>query len=630
MVERLADRIRGSASRYFFVSTTPAGRDDTLPTTTAPNRLNTVVNVAILATILALLVSPTGPLSRWYVERRERSETRENVLALWDEMVAAADIISERSEAENTVVVFTDYECPFCRSSEPSLRTAVANGIQFAVIQLPLTQIHSHAEAAAKAALCTPASHFPVLHAELMKTTDWMDEGMDWRTLVEAHGGVGSCVASDDTQQLLDTHLSFAARLRIASTPAFVSASGTIGLGADGLRIILEEAGVAMDRSLIRYELGDVLFDSSEFPDAAVSEAGRISSGLMLGNDRIVLTDPMTGSVLFIDTSGGHLTRAGRRGRGPGEFQTLRGLQRTSTGGVFVDDWGQSRITVFDRDGSLVATMPYEPQAFRGLLRVPQPIAVDVVERVAVFRDGDPMFNVRPDGPWRGRVDYVVLSPDGSQTPIAEAQGKQLVRRNQGGVQADYEKPFFYSVLDATVGSQLLVMDTESGTLRVYNRTGRELASFNVGSGVVPVTQEMDSMWRSAYLERQDRRGSSGSGDGDGAPAGAQALLSGFLAGRGAGAEEFYRNAEGNAVTPAAERMFVDGNGRLWVQEYALPNADAAAWLVWSLEDREAVGALEVPIDYTVLDALNDRILLRGTGDFDVVFAVVRQLRVQP
>ena len=600
-----------------------------MPKTTAPNRLNTVVNVAILATILALLVSPTGPLSRWYVERRETSETRENVLALWDEMVAAADIISERSEAENTVVVFTDYECPFCRSSEPSLRTAVANGIQFAVIQLPLTQIHSHAEAAAKAALCTPASHFPVLHAKLMKTTDWMAEGMDWHTLVEAHGGVGDCVASDDTQQLLDIHLSFAARLRIASTPAFVSASGTIGLGADGLRIILEEAGVAMDRSLIRYELGDVLFDSSEFPDAAVSEAGRISNGLMLGDDRIVLTDPMTGSVLFIDTSGGHLTRAGRRGRGPGEFQTLRGLQRTSTGGVFVDDWGQSRITVFDRDGSLVATMPYEPQAFRGFLRVPQPIAVDVVERVAVFRDGDPMFNVRPDGPWRGRVDYVVLSPDGSQTPIAEAQGKQLVRRNQGGVQADYEKPFFYSVLDATVGSQLLVMDTESGTLRVYNRTGRELGSFNVGSGV-PVTQEMDAMWRSAYLERQDRQGSSGSGVGDGAPAGAQALLSGLLAGRGAGAEEFYRNAEGNLVTPAAERMFVDGNGRLWVQEYALPNADAATWLIWSLEDREAVGALEVPIDYTVLDALNDRILLRGTGDFDVVFAVVRQLRVQP
>lgn len=600
-----------------------------MPNTTAPNRLNTVVNVAILATILALLVSPTGPLSRWYGERRERNETRENVLALWDEMVAAADIISERSEAKNTVVVFTDYECPFCRSAEPSLRMAVANGIQLAVIQLPLTQIHPHAEAAAKAALCTPASHFPVLHAKLMETTDWMAEGMDWRTLVEAHGGVGDCVASYETEQLLDTHLSLAARLRVASTPAFVSASGTIGLGADGLRIILEEAGVAMDRSLIRYELGSVLFDSSEFPDAAVSEAGRISEGLMLGHDRIVLTDPMTGSVLFIDTSEGHLTKAGRRGRGPGEFQTLRGLQRTGTGGVFVDDWGQSRITVFDGDGSLVTTIPYDPQAFRGRLRVPQPIAVDVGERMAVFRDGDPMFNVKPDGPWRARVNYVVLRPDGSQTPIGEAWGKELVRRNQGGVQADYEKPFFYSVLDATVGSQLLVTDTESGMLRVYNRTGRELGSFDVGSGV-PVTPEMDAMWRRAYLERQNRPQGNGSGVGEGAPAGAQALLSGLLAGRGAGAEEFYRNAEGNAVTPALERMFVDGNGRLWVQRYALPSDDTATWLIWSLDDREAKGVLEVPIDYTVLDVLDDRILLRRTGDFDVVFAVVRQLRVRP
>ena len=92
------------------------------------NRLNTVVNIAILAAILILLFGPTGPMGRWFIGWRAGSPPRALVESSWDDLIRQATIISKTPTPADTVVMFTDYECPFCRSVEPSVQLALACG----------------------------------------------------------------------------------------------------------------------------------------------------------------------------------------------------------------------------------------------------------------------------------------------------------------------------------------------------------------------------------------------------------------------------------------------------------------------------------------------------------------------
>ena len=120
---------------------------------TNPNRLNIVVNIAILTTLAILLMGPAGPGRRWYDGWRGGAAERETVRSLWGEMIDQATIISSGSGSADTVVMFSDYECPFCRQAETELREPVRNGLVIALLHLPLVTLHDKAWEAASAAL---------------------------------------------------------------------------------------------------------------------------------------------------------------------------------------------------------------------------------------------------------------------------------------------------------------------------------------------------------------------------------------------------------------------------------------------------------------------------------------------
>lgn len=71
--------------------------------------------------------------------------------------VAATGPARGPASAPVTIVEFGDFQCPYCKRAESSLHTVLAeypDKIRLVFRNLPLTEIHPHAEAAAEAAVC--------------------------------------------------------------------------------------------------------------------------------------------------------------------------------------------------------------------------------------------------------------------------------------------------------------------------------------------------------------------------------------------------------------------------------------------------------------------------------------------
>ncbi len=78
-------------------------------------------------------------------------------LAPYREAVADSGPARGESHARVTIVEFGDFQCPYCREAEASLRTVMAHypqDVRVVFRNLPLTQIHPDAKTAAEAGVC--------------------------------------------------------------------------------------------------------------------------------------------------------------------------------------------------------------------------------------------------------------------------------------------------------------------------------------------------------------------------------------------------------------------------------------------------------------------------------------------
>lgn len=84
---------------------------------------------------------------------------------------------------------------------------------------------------------------------------------------------------------------------------------------------------------------------------------GRIGSGEILPDGGFAITDMQALRVHVYDPDGSHRHSMGRRGNGPGEFESINGLSETE-GGLEVWDSRQQRLTSFDSDGAFRSSVP--------------------------------------------------------------------------------------------------------------------------------------------------------------------------------------------------------------------------------------------------------------------------------
>jgi protein-disulfide isomerase len=143
--------------------------------------------------------------------------------------VAAAGPMRGKSDALVTIVEFGDFQCPFCRRAEDTLRTILANhpdNVRLVFRQLPLTSLHPNAATAAEAAVCAGRQEqfWPMHDAMYADQT-----ALTAPALKETARRLGLnvdlfsvCMTDKGTADAINQDVRAARELNISATPAFI------------------------------------------------------------------------------------------------------------------------------------------------------------------------------------------------------------------------------------------------------------------------------------------------------------------------------------------------------------------------------------------------------------------------
>jgi DNA-binding beta-propeller fold protein YncE len=150
-------------------------------------------------------------------------------------------------------------------------------------------------------------------------------------------------------------------------------------------------------------------------PEACMPEVG---GGVAVDDrERVYVADFGNHRVQVFDRDGRPLAAWGRLGDGPGEFRLPAGIAADGRGRVYVGDGGNARVQVFDRDGHFLAAWG-GPGTGDGRFRRPGALAVDGRGRLAVVdRRDDRVQLFDPDG------RFLAAWPAPSGSPLGAGGG---------------------------------------------------------------------------------------------------------------------------------------------------------------------------------------------------------------
>jgi protein-disulfide isomerase len=131
-------------------------------------------------------------------------------------------------KAPVTIVEFADFECPFCKKSEATLKALLAKyegQVKLAFLDFPLTEIHGRAEKAAEAARCAgEQGKFWEYHDNLFSEQSKLDEasliGRALNLRLDENA-FRSCLASGKFKQDIQANREEGTKAGVTGTPAY-------------------------------------------------------------------------------------------------------------------------------------------------------------------------------------------------------------------------------------------------------------------------------------------------------------------------------------------------------------------------------------------------------------------------
>jgi protein-disulfide isomerase len=166
--------------------------------------------------------------ARAYVDELRNAASVEILLDRPRTQVAATGPSRGPADAPVTIVEFSDYQCPFCRRAEPTVKEVLAKyegKVRFVFRHFPLDRIHPQARGASEAAACAAEQgKFWEYHAELFSGDGQLDrpvlDAAAQKTGLDA-AAFKTCVDERKTQALVEADVKAGEDAGVSGTPAF-------------------------------------------------------------------------------------------------------------------------------------------------------------------------------------------------------------------------------------------------------------------------------------------------------------------------------------------------------------------------------------------------------------------------
>lgn len=400
----------------------------------------------------------------------------------------------------------------------------------------------------------------------------------------------------------------------LIATAACDGSSGAVGRAAfrDSAGVRIAENVTPDDSAAhVWWTVGEVVFDVGGAEAVEPYVIDRAIAAIRQADGSIVVASAVSSDVRVFSASGEHLRTTGRKGGGPGEFQSIAWMQAIAGDSILVFDGTARRFTVLDpRAGfvRVIATPPdLRPNRVYGrfadgrlLVSVPGSASMSPADLK------HNQVNRLPVQIARYAIDQQVADSLGSF-----AGSERLVRVNArpGGEISSIEvvtTPFSKVTAFAAGDHEFFVGPQDHSEVLVYDTAGALHRVIRTGRAAEPLTKQ--------HLDAQFERGL------EHMPTNLATQM------RASGPPDL---PHGDVVPPYGE-LLVDRSGNLWVADYADPLDPPNRWTIYA-PDGAVAARIVLPEKFRPLEIGDDYILGRELDDMNAervrVYRLLRQRR---
>lgn len=314
-------------------------------------------------------------------------------------------------------------------------------------------------------------------------------------------------------------------------------------------------------------------------------DVGRVTGARRLADGNIVLLNGATSELRFFDGTGRYLRSVGRKGSGPGEFQSPYQLLRHGPDTLMVQDFSTSRITLVGIGGTFYGDVPLHG-FFGGSLigRLP--------DGSLLLSASQPVWpGQQTSGRGREPVQLVRVSRAGAVLDtIGVFPGSETVREVSEHSASVGPATFGRSTVFTIADSLLYVGDNAEYRVRVFGDGRRLIRIIEKAQLPAPVTAAMVDSEKAL----RDRRTT----------------------------DPRWREIENRMwaldrlpeTLPAYRNIAVDADGWLWVRPYSLAQEGSVTWDVFDASGRLRC-AVRLPANLTAREIGHDDLLGVATDE---------------
>jgi len=312
-------------------------------------------------------------------------------------------------------------------------------------------------------------------------------------------------------------------------------------------------------------------------------------SALRISDDRIVVGDVGTRELRYFNSRGEYLWAVGGLGEGPGEFDRLRSIMRSSGDTVAAWDWGLQRLNLVSPEGEFSTITLHSLSALHDTFSRQLTYGlVGLIEVLPVGHDWmlvQPIISVDPrdygsEGVTRDTVLFALM--DGAQEEWVEiGPFPRLERFAHGGVTSSL--PFGRNLRFAVGERAIFMGSTDDPRIRVLSpETGEIIGEVLLPMESRPVTNADIEVYRAS------RRSFA----------------------------EWLDAVSWPSEFPIFSELKVGGDGLLWVKRFQAPTDTVQEW--WGFQETgEVVAKIDLSTESEVMDLGRDYVLMRTHDELE-------------